>query len=117
MPSGASNLSQTSLELQNKVLDRSDWYFPRFFIPTDYPVDLLYTSGSGLDPHISLKAALIQIPRILQARQLGSSEQEDLERMVYEAADGPQWGFLGPITINVLKLNLELDRQYPPEKS
>jgi K+-transporting ATPase ATPase C chain len=73
----------------------------------DIPADLLTNSGSGLDPHISPVAAKIQVPRIAEAR--GISE-EQLESLITKNTEKQQYGVLGESRINVLQLNLELDR-------
>ncbi|EIJ79927.1 potassium-transporting ATPase C chain [Bacillus methanolicus PB1] len=73
----------------------------------DIPADLLTNSGSGLDPHISPMAAKIQVPRIADAR--GISE-EQLYNLIAENTEGRQYGIFGEPRVNVLKLNLALDR-------
>jgi K+-transporting ATPase ATPase C chain len=71
------------------------------------PIDLVTASGSGLDPHISPAAASYQFERIARARHL---PRELLRRLIQENTEPPQWGIFGEARVNVLLLNLALDR-------
>jgi K+-transporting ATPase ATPase C chain len=73
------------------------------------PIDLVTSSGSGLDPDISVASAEFQVPRIARAR--GTSEQQ-VRELVMEHITKRQWGFLGEPRLNVLELNLLLDQRY-----
>jgi len=76
------------------------------------PVDLVTTSASGLDPHISVAAALYQVARVARARQLSP---DSVRELVNGHAQGPLMGWLGEARVNVLALNLALDQRkaYP----
>jgi len=77
------------------------------------PADLLTTSGSGLDPHISPASAFAQAPRIAEAR---GAALEQIKQLVEAHTEGRQWGFLGEPRVNVLLLNLDLNQKFPARK-
>lgn len=104
--SSGSNLGPTSEKLSKRV--QADAEAVSADNPEKpVPADLVTTSGSGLDPHISPAAAMFQIPRV--AKERGISENELME-LVAKHTQGRQFGFLGESRVNVLLINLELDR-------
>ena len=74
------------------------------------PIDLVTTSASGLDPHISAGAALFQVPRVARERAV---REDEIRGVVAAHTEGRQWGFFGEPRVNVLLLNLDLDSRWP----
>jgi potassium-transporting ATPase KdpC subunit len=102
-PAGGSNLGPTSQQLKNLVEERVKRLGPQT------PSELVYASGSGLDPHISLKAAFFQLERISKARSI---KDDQLYPLVESLSEG-----IGAKYVNVLILNRTLDQQFPLKKS
>lgn len=103
--SGGSNLAPTNKNLIERVkgdVQKLHAENPNATIP----VDLVTTSGSGLDPDISPESAEFQIPRVAHSRNMN---QEDLRALIQKHTKGRDLGFLGEPRVNVLELNLELD--------
>jgi potassium-transporting ATPase KdpC subunit len=104
--SGGSNLGPTNRALIDRVnadVDKLKAENPDMAVP----IDLVTTSGSGLDPDISPQAALFQVPRVARARNLS---EERLRQLVTDNTEGRLAGLLGEPRVNVLALNLALDR-------
>ncbi len=99
-PSGGSNLGPTSQELKKIIKERKQK------VGHNAPPELLFASGSGLDPHISLETAYYQIPRIAKNRGM---KEEDLKKLIDTLKEGKQFHCLGPEYVNVLLLNKSLD--------
>lgn len=112
MPSGGSNLGPTSSKLKQLVADRTAQWIKSnpTSEPGKIPSEMLLASASGLDPHISPKAALLQVDRIVKVRNLDDSQKQQLLKTISELSEAPQFSFLGENRINVLALNLELDK-------
>jgi K+-transporting ATPase ATPase C chain len=107
--SSASNLGPTNKTLIDRV--KADTEKLQAENPGQpVPIDLVTTSASGLDPHISLAAAEFQLPRVARERGLSANE---VRQVVAAHTEGRQFGFLGEPRVNVLELNLDLDSRKP----
>ncbi len=106
--SGASNLCPTSSKLMEQVRQRVEQVRRENGLDQKAPVpaELVLASGSGLDPHISVAGAMLQVPRIAKARGWPESE---VKVQVYQHIEPAMFGILGQERVNVLKLNLALD--------
>ena len=100
LPSGGSNLAVGSIALQ-KILESK---------PKNMPADLIFASGSGLDPEISIAAAMFQVERISKSRKFKPKQQQELKKLIGKLKEKRDLGILGEPRINVLKLNLALDK-------
>lgn len=102
--SGASNLAPSNPELLKKITSQID-----ILKAKNLPItaDLVYSSGSGLDPHITLESAKNQIKRVAQSRNLDTNQ---VEILITKNIDGRFLGIFGEPGVNVLKLNRELDQ-------
>ncbi len=112
VPSGASNKGPTSADLKTNVTDRAIAFRTAHDLAADetVPSDMLFASGSGLDPHVSPEAARLQIDRVAKARGFTSQQKQKLAELVEQSVEPPQLGFLGKPRVNILLLNLALDK-------
>lgn len=107
--SGATNLGPSNQDLIDAVAQRVKDYRSFNDLADDamVPVDAVTASGSGLDPHISPLNAELQAPRVADARHM---PVDTVRSLISKHTTGRQWGFLGEKVVNVLELNLDLDR-------
>jgi K+-transporting ATPase ATPase C chain len=119
VPSGASNLGPTSDKLKKQVTERRKLFTISNLIAdsSSIPKEMIFASASGLDPHISPEAALFQAERIVKARHLDYNQKQRLLQCIQDLTELPQFSILGENRINVLLLNLELDRLFKDIKS
>jgi K+-transporting ATPase ATPase C chain len=113
--SGGSNLGPTSQKLHDTIMQNIAAYRTQNGLDSNAPVpaDAVTASASGLDPHISLRNAELQTPRVAKARGLSVSKVQELIRA---NTDPASLGFLGEPGVNVLSLNLALDALMPATK-
>jgi K+-transporting ATPase ATPase C chain len=109
--SSGSNLGPTSQALHDAVKQRVTDYRKANNLPDSQlvPGDAVTASGSGLDPHISVKNALLQLPRVAKARAMS---EDDLKKLMDKYTDDRDLGVFGDPGVNVVKLNLALDGKY-----
>jgi K+-transporting ATPase ATPase C chain len=109
VPSAASNNGPTSVELQKAVRERAAAFRTanELSANTTVPADMVLASGSGLDPDISPEAARLQVARVAAARGIA---EDQVNALVEKFVEPPQWDVFGEPRVNVLLLNLTLDR-------
>jgi len=112
LPSGGSNYGLTNAKLKHSVDSLKNQFivFNQLDGNTSIPSEMLFASASGLDPHISPRAALLQVERIVKARQFDESKKQLLLKSITELSQSPQYLIFGEQRINVLLLNLKLDK-------
>lgn len=108
--SAGSNLGPTSQKLHDRVVaDVARLQAENPKAPGSVPIELVTTSASGFDPHVSPEAALWQVPRVAAARRMSA---RDVQTLVEARTEARTLGFLGEPRVNVLLLNLDLDRRF-----
>lgn len=109
--SSGSNLGYTSQKLHDAVKERVEAYRTENNLSATQkvPMDAVTTSGSGLDPHITVANAIIQAKRVAIARGIKESQVTDA---IHKNTQKAYWGIIGEEKINVVKLNLTLDREF-----
>jgi potassium-transporting ATPase KdpC subunit len=107
--SGGSNKGPTNPDYLQTVQDRIDTFLAHNpgISKADIPSDLVTASGAGLDPHISVEGAYVQVNRIAGVRNLPA---EQVKTLVENHIENPLWGLFGTKRVNVLQLNIDLDK-------
>jgi K+-transporting ATPase ATPase C chain len=111
IPSGASNYGPTSDTLKKQVDARRILFAKMNSIAdtTAIPNEMIFASGSGLDPHISPEAAILQLNRVIAARNFNETQKQKVLQLIKIKSEEPQFYLFGEPRINVFKLNLALD--------
>jgi K+-transporting ATPase ATPase C chain len=112
LPSGGSNFGLTNEKLKQLVVARKLQFIKDNNLDENamVPSEMLFASASGLDPHISPEAAILQLERISAVRNFDNAQKQRLLRIIQEMTEVPQLSFLGESRINVLLLNIEVDK-------
>ncbi len=111
IPSAASNLGPTSDKLAKQVDERRASFSKSNHLTDDMtiPVEMIFASASGLDPHISPEAAILQLDRVATSRNLSEAQKQALLQLIRNKTEKPQFSLLGEPRINVFELNLAMD--------
>ncbi len=106
----ASNFGPISKELKTAVDKR------RAQLGIEAPADLLFASGSGIDPDISVESANYQAKRIARVREFSVSEEHSLQKLIIKTVKMPTFGIFGEPRVNVLRLNIILEEGFSKRK-
>lgn len=111
LPSGGSNygLNNPKLKVLSEERRRHFIAFNGLDSLTVIPSEMVFASASGVDPHISLNAALLQVERIVKSRHFNEDKKRHLLQAIASLTEAPQFSFMGEQRINVLLLNLKLN--------
>ncbi len=112
MPSGGSNINPVGSTFKEQFMARVDTirkYHGNLAV-NSIPKDLLFASGSGVDPHISPEAAYFQVDRIAKTRKYTEEQKKNLIKLVSASIENPDFFIFGEERVNVLKLNLAFDK-------
>jgi K+-transporting ATPase ATPase C chain len=112
IPSGASNYGPTSDTLKKQVKQRRILFANANSVNDvmAIPKEMIFASASGLDPHISPQAALMQVDRIVKVRKFSDLQKQKLIEFIHKMTEKSQFSLFGEERINVLQLNIELDK-------
>ncbi len=112
LPSGGSNLGLTNEKIRQQLMEREQYFLRGNSLPPGIhvPSEMVFASGSGLDPHISPEAAFMQIDRIAKTRNFSINQRNELLILITKHIEEPQFHLFGQERINVFMLNLELDK-------
>ncbi len=112
IPSSGTNWGPTDKRMQDSAQARTAQFLTQNHLPTGtvVPKEMLFASASGVDPHISPEAARLQMDRVAAERGFNAEKRAALKRLVDDLSEGPQLQLFGEQRVNVLKLNLMLDR-------
>ena len=111
LPSGGSNYGPTSVKLQKIVNDKRHAFDSANYVTASAtPSEMITASASGLDPHISPSTAYMQVERVSKSRGFSEKQKTELKNLIAQLSEYPQFHLFGEDRINVLKLNIELDK-------
>lgn len=112
LPSSGSNFGLTNAKLKHSVdtLTKHFIVYNQLDSNAKVPSEMVFASASGLDPHISPEAAMLQVNRIAKARNFNEAQKQKLIQCVKTVTEEPQFFILGPERVNVLLLNIEIDK-------